>query len=228
MQQFSIDDASTGHPCAAALMQQFAIDGEGWCGGATRYASPYCDARAPGADVDLLLIHNISLPAGHFGGPHVADLFTGRLDYNADPSFAGLRGLEVSAHFFVRRGGGVMQFVSGNERAWHAGQSCFEGRAACNQFSIGIEMEGSDLVEFTPEQYAALAALTLALQSRYPLAAVAGHEHVAPGRKTDPGPCFDWNHYKKTWLEQAAAEPMLVLTHRQLRFPPALEKVNGK
>ena len=228
MPQFLIDHAKTGHPCTGALMQQFFIDDDGWCRAARPYASPYCDARPPGTDIDLLVIHNISLPAGHFGGPHVADLFTGRLDYNADPSFAGLRGLEVSAHFLLRRDGGVVQFVSASERAWHAGQSCFEGRAACNQFSIGIEMEGSDFVEFTPEQYMALAALTLALQSRYPLAAVVGHEHVAPGRKTDPGPCFDWNHYKRTWAALGSAEPVLLLTERPLRFPTTPEKVNGK
>ena len=201
-------------------MPEFFFQGDGWCRGAARYASPFCDARAPGSVIDLLLIHNISLPAGNFDGPHVADLFTGRLDYNADPSFASLRGLQVSAHFFVRRDGRVMQFVSADERAWHAGESVFQGRAQCNQFSIGIEMEGSDFVAFAPEQYAALAALTLALQCRYRLAAVCGHEHVAPGRKSDPGPFFDWQHYRKTWQELGAQNPMSVLTHRELRFPP--------
>ena len=200
-------------------MPEFFVQADGWCRGATRYTSPHCDARAPGSDIDLLLIHNISLPAGNFQGHHVADLFTGRLDYNADPSFASLRGLQVSAHFFVRRDGRVMQFVSANERAWHAGESAFQGRAQCNQFSIGIEMEGADFIAFTPAQYAALAALTLALQRRYRLAAVCGHEHVAPGRKTDPGPFFDWHHYRETWQGLLACAPKLVLTHRELRFP---------
>lgn len=204
----------------------FALDAAGWCRAASRYESPHCDERPPGAVADLLLIHNISLPAGRFGGPHVADLFTGRVDYNAHPSFADLRGVRVSAHFFIRRDGRVQQFVSADGRAWHAGVSAFEGRERCNDFSIGVEMEGSDEVPFAPVQYRALAALTLALQRRYPLAAVAGHQHVAPGRKTDPGPCFDWDLYKMTWaaLPQKTAGGGMVLAapNRQLRFPSAM------
>jgi AmpD protein len=206
----------TPAPMAAA---PFALAADGWCRGAARYDSPHCDARPDGAAVELLLIHNVSLPAGRFGGPHVSDLFTGRLDYNADPSFRALRGLEVSAHFFVRRDGRVVQYVSGNDRAWHAGVSAFRGRPRCNEFSIGIEMEGSDVVAFTATQYVVLAALTAALQARYPLRNVCGHEHVAAGRKTDPGPCFDWDLYRKTLFEVSGGEGALVPTYRQLGFP---------
>ncbi|MDC8758721.1 1,6-anhydro-N-acetylmuramyl-L-alanine amidase AmpD [Janthinobacterium fluminis] len=195
---------------------------DGWCAAALRYETPFCDARPAGTDIDLLVIHNVSLPAGQFGGPHVSDLFTGRLDYNADPAFAGLRGLEVSAHFFLRRDGRVIQYVSANDRAWHAGLSAFGGRERCNGFSIGIELEGSDFVAFTAMQYAALAALTAALQTRYRLLDVCGHEHIAAGRKTDPGPCFDWKLYKKTWEETLRKTPGLALTHRALRFPSGL------
>lgn len=197
----------------------FVLGADGWCAGAARYATPHCDARPAGAAVDLLLIHNVSLPAGSFGGPHVSDLFTGRLDYNVDPSFAALRGLRVSAHFLVRRDGRVVQYVSTDARAWHAGVSVWRGRPRCNDYSIGIEMEGTDSVAFAPAQYAALAALTAALQARHRLAEVCGHEHVAPGRKTDPGPCFDWDLYKKTWEKALPAEPALALTYRALRFP---------
>lgn len=177
-------------------MPALTVGGDGWCSHVARYDSPHFDARPPNIDIDLLVIHNISLPAGRFGGPHVSDLFTGRIDYHADASFADLRKLKVSAHFFIRRDGRTIQYVSANDRAWHAGVSTFQGRQQCNEFSIGIEMEGSDFVAFTPMQYVALAQLTLALQARYPLTAVCGHEHVAPGRKTDPGPFFDWNNYK--------------------------------
>ena len=168
------------------------VDADGWCRNVSRYDSPRFDARPAGAAVTLLVVHNISLPAGVFGAPHVSDLFTGRVDYNAHPSFSDLRGLKVSSHFLVRRDGRVIQYVACGARAWHAGKSAFQGRAECNDFSIGIEMEGTDFVAFEPAQYAALAALTVALQRRYPLTDVQGHEHIAPGRKTDPGPAFDW------------------------------------
>jgi AmpD protein len=178
-----------------SALQTAIIGADGWCPQAARYDSPNFDARPAGTQVELLVIHNISLPAGRFGGPHIADLFTNRVDFAADPSFADLRGLTVSAHFLVRRDGRVIQFVSCNERAWHAGVSCFDGREQCNDFSVGIEVEGSDFVVFTPAQYEALAVLTQALAARYPLAAATGHQHIAPGRKTDPGPCFDWDLY---------------------------------
>ena len=200
-------------------MMAWTIDEDGWCDGAVRYDSPYCDARPEGALVDLLVIHNISLPGGSFGGPHVSDLFTGRVDYKADPSFADLRGLQVSAHFFVRRDGALLQYVSADQRAWHAGTSSFQGRPQCNGYSIGIEMEGSDHVAFQPRQYRVLAALTAALAARYGLAEVRGHEHIAPGRKTDPGPFFDWNLYQEIWLESQRERAALALTTRVLGFP---------
>lgn len=201
---------------------RFELGPDGWCAGAAHCPSPFCDARPEGADIDLLVIHNISLPAGCFGGSQVSDLFTGRLDYNADPSFASLRGLQVSAHFLIRRDGTAIQYVPTVRRAWHAGVSAFQGRAQCNGFSIGVELEGSDFVPFEPAQYAALAALTAALARRHRLADVCGHAHIAPDRKTDPGPFFDWDLYKKTFDQTLAALPMLVLTNRQLRFPPRL------
>lgn len=192
----------------------FIISEDGWCASAFRYDSPHYNARPAGMPVELLVVHNISLPAGQFGGPHVSDLFTGRVDYNADPSFADLRNLEVSAHFFVRRDGGLVQYVSCNDRAWHAGVSQFQGRANCNDFSIGVEMEGTDNVAFSSEQYAVLAELAAALQNRYPLRWITGHEHVAPGRKTDPGPCFDWPLLDALLKEKAAGNGALVLAHR--------------
>jgi AmpD protein len=188
----------------------YIVGEDGWCAAAARYDSPHYNARPPGAQVELLVVHNISLPAGQFGGPHVSDLFTARLDYNADPSFADLRGLEVSAHFLVRRDGRLLQYVSCNDRAWHAGVSAYQGRANCNDFSVGVELEGSDNVAFTPVQYAVLADLAAALQTRYPLRAVAGHEHVAPGRKTDPGPCFDWAGLARLLKEKAGQSGALV------------------
>ena len=207
---------------AAAGAARFGLDRAGWCAGAQRYPSDHCDARPPGTAISLLVIHNISLPAGQFGTPHVSDLFTGRLDYNADPAFAGLRGLRVSSHFLIRRDGRVIQYVSANDRAWHAGRSCFAGREQCNDFSIGIELEGTDFSGFEAAQYAALAALTVALQARYPLTDVQGHEHIAPGRKTDPGALFRWENYHESWQallkEQARQNPALVAANRELRF----------
>jgi AmpD protein len=213
-------------------MDRFSVGADGWCAQACRYDSPNFDARPPGAAIELLVIHNISLPAGQFGGPHIADLFTNRVDFHAHPSFSDLRGLEVSAHFLVRRDGRVLQFVSCEQRAWHAGRSRFEGREQCNDFSIGIEMEGSDHVAFSPAQYESLAGLTRALCARYHLTAVQGHEHIAPGRKTDPGPFFEWERYR-SMLSDAGRnafqnEAMLVGANRVLRFPPALPKVKAQ
>lgn len=208
-----------------------AIGADGWCEGALRYDSPNFDARPAGTPIDLLVVHNISLPGGRFGGPHIADLFTNRVDFAADASFADLRGLTVSAHFLVRRDGRVLQFVSCNERAWHAGVSRFGGREECNDFSVGIEMEGSDLVAFSPAQYETLAALALALAARYPIAAVQGHEHVAPGRKTDPGPFFDWEMFAQTLARSAAKLPEndaeLVPANRLVGVVSALKNVKA-
>lgn len=185
----------------------FSIDAAGWCVAARRQPSPNHDARASGVAIDLLVVHNISLPPGVFGGACIEDLFCNRLDFGADPYFAQLRGLRVSAHFLVHRDGSLLQFVSTLERAWHAGISRFDGRERCNDFSIGIELEGSDFVPFTSAQYGTLAALTGGLQARHGLRDVVGHEHIAPGRKTDPGPQFDWRRYRADYVEAAFALP---------------------
>ncbi len=168
------------------------IAADGWLSGAERIPSPNRDARPPGAAIRLIVIHAISLPPGEFGGEAVAALFTNRLDPAAHPYFVTLAGRRVSAHFFIRRDGRHCQFVSCLERAWHAGASCWQGDERCNDFSIGIELEGDDRTDFTEAQYRVLTELLAALRRRYPIEAVVGHADVAPGRKTDPGPHFDW------------------------------------
>lgn len=147
--------------------------------------------------VELLVIHNISMPPGQFGGADVVKLFTNRLDWDADPFYQTIRGLKVSAHFFIRRDGEVLQFVPCSLRAWHAGLSSWRGRAQCNDFSIGIELEGTDDLAYTDAQYATLAALTVCLKQAYPIADITGHSDIAPSRKTDPGPSFDWPRYRQ-------------------------------
>ncbi|HEX6364173.1 MAG TPA: 1,6-anhydro-N-acetylmuramyl-L-alanine amidase AmpD [Albitalea sp.] len=164
----------------------------GWWRAARRVPSPNFGPRPPGAPVTLALIHSISLPPGIYGADAVERLFTNRLDWDAHPYYRRIRGLTVSSHFFVQRDGGVVQFVSGDERAWHAGASSWQGRDNCNDFALGIELEGLEGERFEPAQYDALAALLRAAGARYPIDSVAGHEHVAPGRKNDPGPGFDW------------------------------------
>lgn len=176
---------------------KFFIDEAGEAAGVTRIASPNCDAREDAAAVCLLVVHNISLPPGEFGGNGVIELFTNTLDPAAHPYYAQLAGLKVSAHFLIRRDGAVIQFVSTARRAWHAGVSVWRGRSRCNDFSIGIELEGSDDCAFEDVQYTALAALTQALRARHPIADVVGHADIAPGRKTDPGPFFDWARYRR-------------------------------
>jgi len=174
------------------------IDRAGWLAqgaGVIHVPSPNADARPVGSHISLLVIHNISLPPGQFGGTEIVDFFCNRLDFSTHPWLERLRDVRVSAHFLLRRDGGIVQFVACEQRAWHAGVSNFAGRAACNDFSIGIEVEGSDTEAFEDAQYAALARVTRALRARYPLQAVRGHEHIAPGRKTDPGPYFDWARY---------------------------------
>ena len=165
---------------------------EGWLDGARRCESPNFGPRPEGMAIDLALIHSISLPPGEYGGDAIERLFTNRLDWDAHAYFQQIRGLEVSAHFLVRRDGELVQFVSCDARAWHAGASVWHGRSECNDFSIGIELEGLEGERFDASQYVALAVLIDALAARYPIAAVVGHEHVAPGRKNDPGPGFDW------------------------------------
>lgn len=174
------------------------LDRHGWLApapGVRLLPSPNCDMRPAGTTVSLLVIHNISLPPGQFGGPHVADLFLNRLDYSAHPWLMRLRGLRVSAHFFITRQGEVVQFVATEARAWHAGVSRLDHRERCNDFSLGIELEGTDTLPYTDAQYTALAKLAQLLRTRYPLRAVRGHEHIAPGRKTDPGPAFNWPRF---------------------------------
>jgi AmpD protein len=172
------------------------FDARGWLSGVRRIPSPNCDKRPSGVPVELLVIHNISLPPGEFGGPAVVQLFTNSLDCTAHPFYAQLVGLKVSAHFLVRRSGEIVQFVSCDRRAWHAGVSEWQGRNRCNDFSIGIELEGSDFVPFTEAQYDALVRLTRRIRRRYPVRGMAGHSDIAPARKTDPGPFFDWARYR--------------------------------
>jgi len=172
----------------------------GWCSGARRCPSPNCDARPLGAVVELLVIHGISLPARQYGGPHIEALFLNQLDYAEDASFASLQGLRVSAHFLIRRDGALLQFVATSDRAWHAGVSSFQGRTACNDFSVGIELEGCDEEPYEEAQYVQLVALTRSLLASYPglsPARIVGHSDIAPGRKTDPGPHFDWARYRR-------------------------------
>ena len=160
-------------------------------------ASPNCDERPQGSSIELLVIHNISLPPGEFGGPGIVDLFTNKLDPGAHPYFREIAELRVSSHFLIRRDGAVIQFVPCRKRAWHAGVSSWRGRNGCNDFSIGIELEGTDDRPFEGGQYERLAELTQALQLKYAITDIVGHSDVAPGRKTDPGPCFDWAYYRK-------------------------------
>ena len=157
--------------------------------------SPNQDARPDGTDPSMIVVHGISLPPGEFGGPEIEALFTNRLDWDAHPYFGEIRGMEVSAHLLIRRDGTVIQFVSFAERAWHAGESCFRGHQRCNDFSIGVELEGEDETPYDDRQYPVLQAVIRALCIAYPGISpreVAGHSDIAPGRKTDPGPAFDW------------------------------------
>lgn len=163
---------------------------------AERRASPHFDERPPGTKISLLVIHNISLPPGEFGGPWIDDLFMGRLHPGAHPYFAGLAGLKVSAHYLIRRDGTLIQYVDPGLRAWHAGVSTWKGRERCNDFSIGVELEGADDVPFAEPQYETLVALTKSLFERYGELDIAGHSDIAPDRKTDPGPWFDWGRFR--------------------------------
>ncbi|MCG9714900.1 1,6-anhydro-N-acetylmuramyl-L-alanine amidase AmpD [Shewanella insulae] len=177
---------------------------KGWIQECRQCVSPHFNAR-PKNEVSLLVIHNISLPAGQFGLPYIDQLFQGCLDVQADESFCDLQGLEVSAHFLIRRDGELVQYVSCDDRAWHAGISTFEGRTGCNDFAIGIELEGTDTTTYTDAQYERLRQLTLALFDAYPMLnrnLIVGHSDIAPGRKTDPGESFDWDRYRAS-LDEA-------------------------
>ena len=165
---------------------------DGWVDGARRVPSPNRDVRPDGAEVSLLLVHAISLPPGEYGGDAIERLFTNTLDPQAHPYFAGIAGLQVSSHFLVRRDGALLQFVPVHERAWHAGASVWRGRGRCNDFSIGVELEGADDGAFEDAQYVCLRELVHVLRAGLPLRDIAAHSEVAPGRKTDPGPHFDW------------------------------------
>lgn len=177
-----------------------ALDELGWLPDARHLPSPNQDERPPGTEIDLLVIHSISLPPGQFGGPWIEQLFLNRLDPDAHPYFTAIAELRVSAHLLIRRDGALLQFVDLRRRAWHAGQSSFEGRAACNDFSIGIELEGADDVSFADAQYDRLCAATRTILDRFPaitMARITGHSDIAPERKTDPGPSFDWERYRQ-------------------------------
>jgi len=182
---------------SSSLDSEVIIDAaSGWLRGVQRVESPNADARPSGAKPELIVVHGISLPPGEFGGPWIDALFTNSLPIDAHEYFAGIVGLRVSAHVLIRRDGELRQYVPFTARAWHAGESSYCGRTACNDFSIGIELEGTDETPYTDAQYARLAALVAALRRTYASlrdAEVVGHEHIAPGRKTDPGPAFDWN-----------------------------------
>ncbi len=164
----------------------------GWLAGVRQVVSPNRDERSPGVPVTLIVIHAISLPPGAFGSDDIVRFFTNQLDPDGHPYFAQIGTLRVSAHFLIRRDGDLIQFVSCDERAWHAGQSTWNGRDRCNDFSIGIELEGCDDAPFADIQYAVLIDLAARLKTLYPIDAMVGHSDVSPGRKTDPGPCFDW------------------------------------
>ncbi|MNF49730.1 1,6-anhydro-N-acetylmuramyl-L-alanine amidase AmpD [compost metagenome] len=177
----------------------FSIDAEGWCEQARRVPSPHQNERASPDDISLLVVHGISLPPGQFGGPWIDDLFLGRLDPAAHPYFAEIHQLRVSAHCLIRRDGELVQYVPFGARAWHAGVSSWEGREACNDFSIGIELEGTDELPYEEAQYLTLAGLTRAMSGQYPAITperIVGHCDIAPGRKTDPGDSFEWAHYR--------------------------------
>jgi len=179
------------------MQSGFSIDGAtGLLREARQVLSPHFDERPPGMQLELIVVHGISLPPGEFGGPYIEQLFTGCLDANAHPYFAAIAAMRVSSHLLVRRNGAVVQFVPFGQRAWHAGASSWQGRPSCNDFSIGIEMEGTDDGAYEPAQYQVLAGLISALCEAYPTLArerVVGHSDIAPDRKSDPGPAFAWS-----------------------------------
>jgi AmpD protein len=168
------------------------VSSGGWLADAQRIDSPNCDERPAGEAICLIVVHAISLPPAQFGGDAIVRLFTNTLDPEAHPYFATISHLRVSAHFLIRRGGALLQFVNCGQRAWHAGASSWNGRQRCNDFSIGIELEGCDEQHFEDAQYLRLTGLLESLRRIYPIQAIVGHSDIAPGRKTDPGPFFDW------------------------------------
>jgi len=183
----------------------------GWYRFAKALPSPNFGPRPQGAQIDLIVLHSISLPPGEYGGDAVQRLFTNRLDWDAHPYFQSIRGLEVSSHFYVRRNGELWQFVSCDDRAWHAGVSTWRGRGNCNDDSIGIELEGLEGQHFEEPQYETLASLCAAIAQHFPVAYIAGHEHIAPGRKHDPGAGFDWRLLREQlgWKSQMFPEQVV-------------------
>jgi N-acetyl-anhydromuramyl-L-alanine amidase AmpD len=181
----------------------------GWHRDAKRLDSPNYGSRPAGTAIDLVVVHSISLPPGQYGGGQVQALFTNQLDWEAHPYYQTIRGAQVSSHFLIARDGVLWQFVSCDQRAWHAGVSSFQGRSNCNDFSIGIELEGIEGGIFESAQYAALSRLCQEIRVNYPIGAVAGHEHVAPGRKQDPGAGFDWPMLAQTVAWEPQAFPFL-------------------
>jgi N-acetyl-anhydromuramoyl-L-alanine amidase len=180
-----------------AVRSRLAIDERGLANLARQIRSPNRDARPTGTAISLIVVHGISLPPGEFGGTAIARLFTNRLDPSAHPYFATIADLRVSAHFLIRRTGALVQFVSCAERAWHAGASTWKGRERCNDYSVGIELEGDDESPYAGTQYTMLARLVKAVSKRYPIEDVVGHADIAPGRKTDPGAAFDWHRLRR-------------------------------
>lgn len=174
------------------------FDTQGWQADAQHIPSPNCDDRPDNTPIKLIVIHNISLPPGVFDGDAVIQLFTNQLDWDAHPYYQGIRGIKVSAHFLIRRDGRLIQFVPCVQRAWHAGVSSWQGHERCNDFSIGIELEGTDEAPFTDAQYDTLLPLLQQLKQTYPIQDIVGHSDIAPGRKTDPGPYFDWSRLNGT------------------------------
>ncbi|WP_159821397.1 1,6-anhydro-N-acetylmuramyl-L-alanine amidase AmpD [Colwellia sp. 20A7] len=182
---------------------------DGWLSDMPQQRSPFFTPRCQDVPVSLLVVHNISLPAGEFGNNYITELFLGKIDANAHPSFADIAELQVSAHCLVKRDGSIIQYVSFDDKAWHAGVSNFNGIEKCNDFSIGIELEGTDDIPYEEAQYQALVALTVMIQKNYPLVSnknIAGHCDIANGRKTDPGPAFDWAYFHQCLQQRKVSE----------------------
>lgn len=187
---------------------------QGWLAAARHCPSANHGPRPTGACIDLIVLHSISLPPGVYGGPEIEQLFTNQLDWDAHPYFGSIRGLQVSSHFLIRRDGELVQFVDADARAWHAGASSWRGREQCNDDSIGIELEGLEGDRFAAAQYIRLAALCEAIRRRYPIRHVAGHEHIAPGRKLDPGPGFDWQQLQLALGWDITCFPAATIDHQ--------------
>ena len=199
-----VESAKPSTPVASAQAIGPETWQRGWLHSAHKLASPNFGPRPAQAQIDLVVVHSISLPPGQYGTGAVQQLFSNQLDWDAHPYYQSIRGLEVSSHFFITRQGEVWQFVSCDDRAWHAGVSSWRGRERCNDDSIGIELEGLEGLEFEREQYQSLAALCAAIAAQYPVAYLAGHEHIAPGRKHDPGAGFDWGRLQQDLARDVA------------------------